>query len=182
MKNPLSPKELYLKLQGLLKPMNKYKETQGARLTVEDVELMKQVYPDVQVLSSGGLATHLNVGCDSCVREAFQVFIALYDRLDADPTVNTEAEHDGQGFAPQPATVNQGVDYSDQLPKVGETDTHAEPLEITQAPDPAPEPVEEVNGMALNTTATMTPAQKAAATKARNKAIKDAEQAAAKTE
>lgn len=111
MKKPLNGIELYARLKALSKPMQAFKEHNSASLTVEEVELMREVYDDVNVLSRGQLAQRLNIGCDNCIREAFQVFISVFDRMDKNPQLNPEAVVEG-------ATVSKldGEDYGDQLP------------------------------------------------------------------
>ncbi len=92
MSNPMSKKEVYARLLTLLIPMNIFKEQNSVVLKAEQVEVMKEVYESVAVFSGGNLAARLNIGCDSCIREAFQVFISVFDRLAKDPNINPNAE------------------------------------------------------------------------------------------
>lgn len=107
MKEEKTHREVYEKLGKLSKAFDVFRKENTAALSVEDVELMKDVYDDVQVISKGQLANRLNVGCDLCIRDAFQVFLSVYDRMHRDPAYNKDLAVDAKG--------SDDVDYTDQL-------------------------------------------------------------------
>lgn len=110
MRNPLTEKELYAKLGTLSEPMEQFRKHNSAALTAEQVELMKDVYEDVNVKSHGQMPQRLNVGCDACVREAFVVFISLFDKMHKNPLLNSDAEPETKDVL-----LKDDTDYSDQL-------------------------------------------------------------------
>jgi hypothetical protein len=105
-------KQVYKKLLLLKDKIETFKEKDTVTLTAEEVETMKEVYDEVQVFSKGMLATRLNVGCDSCIRDAFQVFVSVFDKMHKNPNINSEAT------AEDAESLNvDTTDYSDQLNK-----------------------------------------------------------------
>lgn len=71
---------------------------------------MKDVYEDVKVFSHGQVALSLQAGCVSCIREAFQVFISLFDRLESDPDVNPDFDPEADK-APEAGSQIDTFDY-----------------------------------------------------------------------
>ncbi len=88
--NPLTRKELYVALLPLVGIMEKFKKTGEGTLKPDEVQLMSDVYPSVQEQARGNMPLNLNVGCPACIKEAFHVFISVYDKLAKDPHVTED--------------------------------------------------------------------------------------------
>lgn len=92
MRQPKSKIELFKALLLLAPKMETFKKTGEVKLASNEIEFMKEVYPDVQVLGGGAMPVQLNTQCAGCIRDAFQVFTSLYDRLSKDEDVNENAQ------------------------------------------------------------------------------------------
>lgn len=73
--------ELYDKLKPLEPTMLQYIESKSGYLSPEANAIIKECYPTLLAMSSGGLPRVYKSSCSSCVKTVFNTVCSLYFRL-----------------------------------------------------------------------------------------------------
>jgi hypothetical protein len=74
-------KELLQALQPLEEKFKEFEKSDGCQLGAGDVQLLKQLYPDMQQRAMGAMPRVFTSSCSSCVKEVFRVYTSWYLRV-----------------------------------------------------------------------------------------------------
>jgi hypothetical protein len=84
----MKDKELINQLTVLDAKFNQYAESGKVLLKAGELQLLKKLYPELQLRAQGQLPQVFNTGCSSCVEIAFNTFMGYYFKTK--PTVQDE--------------------------------------------------------------------------------------------
>ena len=77
----MSDKELLKALEPLEDKFNEFSKYDGCQLSAGEVQLLKQLYPELQSRAQGGLPRVFTSSCSSCVKSVFGVYTSWYLRV-----------------------------------------------------------------------------------------------------
>jgi len=84
----MSDKELINELTILDTKFCQYAVTGKVPLKAAEIQLLKKLYPELQLRAQGQLPQVFNTGCSSCVEIAFNTFMGYYFKTK--PTIQDE--------------------------------------------------------------------------------------------
>ena len=76
----MSDKELLKALEPLEEKFKEFAKFDGCQLGAGEVQLLKQLYPNLQERAQGGLPRVFTSSCATCVKEVFRVYTSWYLR------------------------------------------------------------------------------------------------------